>query len=357
MLIQTDSVATTDIPSVRVLYSPNLEIASSLHLLSTLPRTAWPAWAAGHRDAFDASKAEEFTWLSEMTENWTLVMDLICSLELSDISDTESFLGELEEIDDVDFAYGLFSGIVSRDELREVLGHSDSLETWTNLRFESFYGDEFGRAIIGDLPEIKDRLSDFLLWYWNTIYSQVWTKIGVQEMWGVGSERKILNALGPRRYLEGVHPQLAVGDDVIHVIGDDRRTYGYKDLNGIDVYLSAYVGKELMLTCVDGRFTVYKGVDVEAEDPTVASDQLLLFLKAISSKTKLDILCELNQEPKTTKELSESLGIAPSSASGHLKTLREAELIYPQREQNAVYNRFLKENFRAFVGYLGGYFD
>ena len=37
--------------------------------------------------------------------------------------------------------------------------------------------------------------------------------------------------------------------------------------------------------------------------------------------------------------------------------MREAELIYPQRVQNQVYNRFLYENYQAFLVYLLNYFE
>ena len=103
----------------------------------------------------------------------------------------------------------------------------------------------------------------------------------------------------------------------------------------------------------DGTFT---GVGEGGKAGNV-SVEAVRFRKAIAGESKMRILRELYQSPKTTKELSDLLGIAPSSISEHLKVLRDAELIYPQRVQNSVYNRFLYENYQAFVSYLATYFE
>ena len=122
-------------------------------------------------------------------------------------------------------------------------------------------------------------------------------------------------------------------------------------------FVSAFTGERLMFNLIDGNLSVCKGVSLSSTRSTAVSSGILNFLRAINGDTKLKILEELYKEPKTTKELSDILGIAPSTVSVHLKMMREAELIYPQRVQNQVYNRFLYENYQAFLVYLLKYFE
>ena len=106
-----------------------------------------------------------------------------------------------------------------------------------------------------------------------------------------------------------------------------------------------------MINCIDGCLTIFKGVtfgQATAEIPP----EIELFLKAIGSPMKLKILAELNVSPKTTKELADILQVAPSSISVHLRAMRDADLVYPQRMKNEVYYNLLYENYQAHLSFL-----
>lgn len=93
--------------------------------------------------------------------------------------------------------------------------------------------------------------------------------------------------------------------------------------------------------------TVYRSVSIAPHTVPDIPDEVVRFLKATANKQRLQILESLKESPKTTKELSDIFGIAPSSTSVHLKVLREAKFVYPQRISDGMIYLFLYENYKA----------
>lgn len=358
MLVSSESSAIKSFPKVTILYSPIVEMAASLHVLcdaSSHPSHA--QWIAETLETMDESLRTEMMALSDITERWTLVMDLVCHIEQHDIGSATDFLTHLKELNITDFAYGLLSGIVPQDTIAELIKSPDALDVWNGGRAVRFFDLARVKYILSNAHEIHNRLVVFLSQYWVEIYARVWQQIGTLEINQVAAERTLLQAAGSERYLASSHKDLEITNGAITVNGMPERTYPLSDIHSIDVFVSAYVSPHLMLNCMEGRFTLYKGVELVDTHREFVTDEVFAFLKAISSETKLSILRELYEKPKTTKELSEALGIAPSSVSEHLKIMRDAELVYPQRVKNAVYNRFLYENYQALASYLVNFFE
>lgn len=357
MLIGSESGSPEQAFTLEVKYSPTVEMAASLNSLASGDANApGHEWTSDVRSRFSPSELDEFKFLSNASAQWTLVMDLFCYLERSNITDMVRFLTDLKELDDVDFSFCMLSGLVSRKEIRELIFDPERIASWHDKDVEHWIGLEIAARILSNPAELKLRLAEFLLWYWDAAFSGIWEAIGVLEMDKVRSEQAILGGVDPEQYLEFCNERLHVSDGAVTIDRDGTKTYERSSFSFVDVFLSAFIGKAMMVNCIEGRLTVYKGFDLSASRKTVADEQLFGFIRAINGETKMRILSELRKEPKTTKELSDILGIAPSTVSVHLKMMRDAELIYPQRVQNAVYNRFLYENYQAFLAFLMGYF-
>ena len=80
---------------------------------------------------------------------------------------------------------------------------------------------------------------------------------------------------------------------------DGTKTYERSSFSFVDVFLSAFISKAMMVNCIEGRLTVYKGFDLSASRKTVADEQLFGFIRAINGETKMRILSELRKELKT----------------------------------------------------------
>ena len=357
MLVSEKTVASGTLPPIEIKYSPLIEMTASLNVLcepEQHPRQN--AWAERTLAQMRPELVREMEALAKPLARWALAMDLVCYMEQHDLDSASGFLDSLAKISDAELAYGIFSGLAPLDELEAAIADPGGIGSWRHANLERFFSIEHVREVLADIASLHERLASFLRSYWNEVFEDVWKEIGASEVDALARERLLLSSSGPVLYLEGSHSDFIVGADALLVQGVPERTYPFDSFRRIDVFISSFAGPHLMLNCMDGVFTLYKDVALAAFTGNV-SVETVRFLKAIAGDSKMRILRELYQSPKTTKELSDLLGIAPSSISEHLKILRDAELIYPQRVQNSVYNRFLYENYQAFVSYLATYFE
>lgn len=71
--------------------------------------------------------------------------------------------------------------------------------------------------------------------------------------------------------------------------------------------------------------------------------------KALSDKSKLDILCELKRARKFNLELAESLGLSPSTVSHHMNSLLICDFVTVEKRDGKVYYCLQKESIRGFL--------
>ena len=346
---------------VQIKYSPVIELPASLHCLATqgsgdtLPETLLPCNQWIHDNCY-----VEFVRLGQLTADWSLVMDLFVYIEQHDIDDVISSMSKLPKLNTTDLVYGLFSGLVSRSAIEQAImtGITEELERQAHSArlFEVISRDSV-IELVSDADSIKRDLSSFLKAYWHDCFSKVWNAIGTQEIELLREQRSLLTSQGTTSYLIGCHNGIYVTNQSISLIRRDQRSYELISLSSIDVILSAFIGRELMCNRFGSCLTIYRGVNVSPSTVPNIPDEVVGFLKATANKQRLQILGSLKESPKTTKELSDIFKIAPSSVSVHLKVLREAELVYPQRISDGVIYRFLYENYKAQASYMSRLLD
>lgn len=76
------------------------------------------------------------------------------------------------------------------------------------------------------------------------------------------------------------------------------------------------------------------------------------FLKAIASRHRLMILCELHNGERSVTKLQEAIGLSQSSLSQHLARLREDELVKTRRESQTIYYSLANANVSRVIGLL-----
>ena len=59
--------------------------------------------------------------------------------------------------------------------------------------------------------------------------------------------------------------------------------------------------------------------------------------KILSDQQRRDILTMLKDERMNAGEIAEALGISPAALSYHLKLLKEADLVFEEKEKNFIY--------------------
>ncbi|WP_288903246.1 metalloregulator ArsR/SmtB family transcription factor [uncultured Sneathiella sp.] len=68
------------------------------------------------------------------------------------------------------------------------------------------------------------------------------------------------------------------------------------------------------------------------------------FLKAISNKHRLMILCNLVESERSVGELEKIVGLSQSALSQHLARLRKEEVVKTRREAQTIYYSLQDEN-------------
>ncbi len=89
-------------------------------------------------------------------------------------------------------------------------------------------------------------------------------------------------------------------------------------------------------------------------------EDLIIVLKALSDKNRIRILKMLERKSLCVCEITEILGLAVSTTSKHLSILKEARLIFEQKEgkwvnyhlNSAAQNKYIKETLPLFKTWL-----
>lgn len=81
-------------------------------------------------------------------------------------------------------------------------------------------------------------------------------------------------------------------------------------------------------------------------------DQLLMSLKALADKSKLQILLSLKESPKYNLELAEALELSPGTMSHHMNNLLTAELVKVEKRGSKVYYMLDEESLQRILDKL-----
>lgn len=84
----------------------------------------------------------------------------------------------------------------------------------------------------------------------------------------------------------------------------------------------------------------------------LSKDAVIRQSKSISDKSKLDILCTLRDSPMYNLELSEHLGLSPSTVSHHMNALLNSGFVTVEKKEGKVYYCLHQENIKLFIANL-----
>ena len=95
------------------------------------------------------------------------------------------------------------------------------------------------------------------------------------------------------------------------------------------------------------------------EGPTVDLDEMMAnaeeaceFLKAISTPTRLMLLCHLMEGERTVTDLADCVGAKQSLTSHHLNRLKQAGLVSTRRDEKFIHYRIKSATAKKVVGVL-----
>ena len=106
----------------------------------------------------------------------------------------------------------------------------------------------------------------------------------------------------------------------------------------------------LYTNCYQGLFCRYLFLDVR--EPDAAASLFSRRLKALSDKSKLDIIRELKQANRYNLELAEQLKLSPSTTSHHMNTLLSCGFVSVEKQDGKVYYSLNQKNIELFLNDL-----
>lgn len=86
--------------------------------------------------------------------------------------------------------------------------------------------------------------------------------------------------------------------------------------------------------------------------PDVSKEMIIRQMKALSDKSKLDILCALKTSNKYNLELAEEMGLSPSTTSHHMTVLLACGFVTVEKKDGKVYYVLHKEEIEKFISTL-----
>jgi DNA-binding transcriptional ArsR family regulator len=91
---------------------------------------------------------------------------------------------------------------------------------------------------------------------------------------------------------------------------------------------------------------------MDVQELTSNSADAAAFLKAISNRNRLLILCELTAGERSVSELEERVPLSQSALSQHLAKLREANLVLTRRDAQSIYYSLSDQRVVRLMGVL-----
>lgn len=96
------------------------------------------------------------------------------------------------------------------------------------------------------------------------------------------------------------------------------------------------------------QYLIKKGTSLDEK-----KERLIARMKALSDKSKLDILCHLKRSSKYNLELAESMNLSPSTMSHHMNVLFACEFVGVEKKDGRVYYVLKEDAVREFVDSIG----
>jgi DNA-binding transcriptional ArsR family regulator len=88
------------------------------------------------------------------------------------------------------------------------------------------------------------------------------------------------------------------------------------------------------------------------ENRNKSKDELIQGLKALSDKSKFEIIRSLKVSPKYKLEIAEQLGLTPATMSHHMNVLRTCGFIGITKQAGRVYYHLEEDSIRHFINML-----
>ena len=244
----------------------------------------------------------------------------------------------------------LFLGLTAFDYEADVLQNwIDDPETVSEESLgvqRQFLTVESVKFFLRDISAMKRRVKWAIQRYWDECFKKEWPALETYFEGVARKEELSLQDGSYAEYIENLHPDLQVKDDMIIFNKEPSYKVPIKQIRKLVIVLSVFTSPHLSGNFVGDRLDIAKNLNFHSvkiqED--IPSDMYRV-LYAAGDPTRLKIMKILWNSDATTSEMAEILELSPSTVSLHLKILKDSNLVESNKIKKFVYYKLKKEPF------------
>lgn len=349
---------------ISFLYSPAQELVISLNVMSEpTHHLKTRDWARKKYEGLSEPLRREIDFFGNNYADWLFIIDVISTIAERAYPDrltVQEAAERMMEMDDYEFSYiflGLSAFDYEPDLLRKWMADPESV-TEEELGVQTaFLTRDSVVAFLQDIEGMKKRIKWTMLQYWQECFEKEWPPIEKYFDSVVRKEELRLQNSDYVGYLESLHPDLHVEDDVVVFHKTPDYYVPLKKIRRLMIILSVFTDPHLSGNCVGDTLDIAKNLNfhsVKMQEPVPSDVSDVIY--AANDATRLKIMKMLWNSDATTKELAEVLELSASTVSLHLKILKEADLVETNKIKKFVYYKLKKENFYTLQENLIDYF-
>ena len=346
-------------------YSSIEECLTSLHVMSNPDHHIdCSEWVKEKYQHLSPALKHEINFFGSEYANWFFIADLAGYVVVEAYPKKLSFEEQLKRmiaLDDVTFAY-LFFGFpafdYSIDIIKSWISDPEKVNEVELGNQAQFFSVESVKYFISNISEIKGRLNWTIAQYWNQIFSQEWPMIEKLFNESVKREELIFQRRGAVNYINTLHSKLIANQERVVFQKNPEYSIELKKIKTLMIGFSVFSAPHLMGNVVGDMLSIVKNINFHAlEVNKEIPEELSNIFYAGCDSTRLKIMKMLWNSESTTKEMSEVLGLSPSTVSLHLKVLRDYNLVETNKIKKYVYYRLKHVSFERLQDNLIQYFE
>ena len=337
--------------------NPLVETIASLHSLRVnKEKNLQSNWMTkGRINKPSSSLIQSIDMYGSSYADWLLIMDIGTYISCKHYRDTGEFdmsfeqaIREFRTMSDTSFIYVFFGmpalGLTIHDA-EQWLKDSKHIDR-DQLQLVCQYISEKNITIfLNNLRTMRIDLASVIEEYWYMVFQYIWNDI---ELYISKTIRSCLfdlrNTGNCTKYMSYLHSDIRITKNQLVFLKDITYSINLDEIEFIHVFPSTFSEEELLIDRIGNSLVIYFNLNLRN-----FSDQLLVpvdlekVFRALGDTTRIKIVKLIWGTPASTNYLSNVMGLAASTISGHLKILLDAGLVYKMTIKQYVYYEVNRE--------------
>jgi biotin operon repressor len=207
--------------------------------------------------------------------------------------------------------------------------------------------------------ENRDRFLSMLEAFWDTCLKKDWPEMESKFLEDITSRGNTLLTKGPLCLLKSLSPEIEIDPKEKKAVlrRVSKGDFHFEEKDSLCLAPTYFAWPHLFVRSEKPIGLNYPIMEKQREaKPPFPPEDLIKFFRAMGDLTRFQIMTYLSEQPRSTRELAELIGITEGAVSKHLKKLEDVGIIFPKRESYYVFYVLNKEFIGVFQKSLSSLF-